>query len=324
MLPIFVPPARHGPYDRAFPTRQLPPRADQQAILRALHQCLIAEVAFDPTPIPIGKDSSNWDKLAQRNIAWSDAGSAQALTTFEIRPTPLGLPAGQTPDELMIDWGNTPQGSMAFIYLPAVSVDDVLAMAARMYNTHRLVHADDHTLRCKTGGITYIPVPPGTNINYAGLLTLDLPEHLRRGEIYTVVVRQITNAFGRATPPPPPPPQIDVRRRVKTAAVVVPAEIEWRRVLGAFQLSIPVKTKRELLLREERDLSVLRWIAEAIPHHSRWTRCFTGIYRRSQAGSLASAVIPRRFCPRLPGKADENTGLAKKRNAKNVERSPAR
>lgn len=274
VLPIFVPPAQDGPFNPSDPNPNFRPVPIGQAIQRALHQCLIAEVAFDPTPIPIGKDSSNWDKLAQRNIAWSDAGSAQALTTFEIRPTPMGLPADQTPDELMIDWGNTPNGSMAFIYLPAVSVDDILAMAARMYNTHRLVRADDHTLRCKTGGITYIPVPPGTNINYAGLLTIDLPEHLRGGQIHTVVVRQITNAFGRATPPPPPPPQIDVRRRVKAAAVVVPAEIEWRRVLGAFQLSIPVKTKRELLLREERDLSVLRWIAEAIPHSSRWHAVF--------------------------------------------------
>jgi hypothetical protein len=50
--------------------------------------------------------------------------------------------------------------------------------------------------------------------------------------------------------------------RDHAAAVVAPAEIAWRRVLGAFQL--PVRTKEVLLLTEERDLSVLRWIAEAI------------------------------------------------------------
>ncbi len=251
-----------------------PPLPIQQAILKNLHQCLIAELAFDPTPIPLGKDTSNWDKLAQRNIAWSDAGSAQAVTTFEIRPTPKGLPASQTPDELMIDWNNTPQGRVASIYLPAVSADAVVAMAARMYTTHKLVRADAHTLQCKTGGITYVPIPPGTNINYAGLLSVDLPDHLRRGNTYTVVVRQVTNAFGRAVPPPPPPPQIAARRRAKTAAAVFPAEIEWRRILGAFQLTIPVYTRESLLLREERDLSVLRWIAEAIPHHSRWYPVF--------------------------------------------------
>jgi hypothetical protein len=58
------------------------------------------------------------------------------------------------------------------------------------------------------------------------------------------------------------------------AAVGARAEVEWRRVLGAFQLTIPVRTKEVLLVREERDLSVLRWIAEAIPHHSRWYLVF--------------------------------------------------
>jgi hypothetical protein len=118
--------------DGPFTDSGNPPLSIQSAILTNLHQCLIAEIAFDPTPIPIGKDTSNWDKLAQRNIAWSDAGSAQAVTTFEIRPTSAGLPTGQTPDELMIDWGSFPTGSAAQIYLPAVKVADILAMASRM------------------------------------------------------------------------------------------------------------------------------------------------------------------------------------------------
>jgi murein tripeptide amidase MpaA len=253
-----------------------PPLPIQQAILKNLHQCLIAEIAFDPTPIPLGKDTSNWDKLAQRNIAWSDVGSAQAVTTFEIRPTPLGLPAGQTPDELMIDWGDTPKGSVASLYLPAVSADVVLGMAARMYTSHRLVRADAHTLQCKTGGITYVPIPPGANINYAGLLSVDLPATLERGRVFNIAVRQVTNAFGKVTPPPPPPPQVRIaaRRKVTAAAAVAPSEIEWRRILGAFQLTIPVKSKAALLVREERDLSVLRWIGQAIPHHSRWHPVF--------------------------------------------------
>jgi hypothetical protein len=86
-------------------------------------------------------------------------------------------------------------------------------------------------------------------------------------------VRQLTNAFGQAAPPPPPPPRIQVRR-ASGVSVAVPAEIEWRRVIGAFQLTIPVRTKEVLLLREERDLSVLRWIAKFIPHHSRWYPVF--------------------------------------------------
>lgn len=269
-LPVEVPPKQDGPFDVNDPNSNFRPLSLKQALARNLHLCLIAEINFDPTPIPLGKDPSNWDKLAQRNIAWSDSGSAQSGTTFEIRPTPMGLSAGQTPDELMIDWGNTPRDRIASIYLPSVNVDDILAMAARMYTSHRLMRADDHTLQCKTGGITYVPIPPSANMNYAGLLSIDLPDHLRRGEIYTVVVRQVTNAFSEVIPVP----RIGTRRAGGSAAVSSAAGIEWRQVFGAFQLAIPVHAKASLLLREERDLSVLLWIGEAIPHHSRWYLVF--------------------------------------------------
>lgn len=39
-------------------------------ISTAPHQCLVAEIRFDDTPIPNGATSSTSDKLAQRNIAW--------------------------------------------------------------------------------------------------------------------------------------------------------------------------------------------------------------------------------------------------------------
>jgi murein tripeptide amidase MpaA len=271
-LPVDVPPNQDGPFNINDANVNFRPVPLKAALARNLHLCVIAEVDFDPTPIPPGKDPSNWDKLAQRNIVWSDAGSAQSVTTFEIRPTSMALPAKQTPDELMIDWNNLPPGVTAQIYLPAVNVETILGMADRMYSSHRLTRLDGHTLQCKTGGISYIPIPAGAGPSYAGLLTVDLPGKLPRGEVFNVVVRQLTNAFGKATPPPPPPPSIAIRRAV--AAVAAPAELEWRRVIGAFQLTIPVRNKELLLVREERDLSVLRWIAEFIPHHSRWYPVF--------------------------------------------------
>jgi BNR/Asp-box repeat len=241
----------------------------QQAILRNSHQCLIAEVAFDGTPIPLGKDPSNWDKLAQRNIIWSDIGSAEAVTTFEFRPTQLGLPIGQVPDELMIDWGKMPH-SIASIYIPSQKAADILAMADRMYVSHRLTKHDDHTLQCPTGGITYVPVAPGLPINYPGLLSIDMPSGLTRGRSYTAVIRQVTNAFGIATTPSPPQ-QGEVTER---AAISNRRQIEWRKVIGAFQLTVPVKEKTILLVSEERQLSVLKWIGETIPHSSRWYPVF--------------------------------------------------
>jgi hypothetical protein len=283
-LPVEVPPKQDGPFDPGDPNPNFRPVPLKQALARNLHLCLIAEIAFDPAPIPVGKDPSNWDKLAQRNIAWSDVNTAQALTTFEVRPTPMGLPAQLPPDELMIDWEDTPHGSEAQIYLPAVDADTVVAMADRMYTTHRLRRVDAHTLSCRTGGVSYVPVPAGGDINYAGLLSLDLPTALHKGRVFSVVVQQVTNAFGTQLPPPPPPA---IAARRLAAAVGAPAEIEWRRVLGAFQLTIPVRTKEVLLLTEERDLSVLRWIAEAIPRHSRWHPVF-GRYLHQIAGRVTA------------------------------------
>jgi hypothetical protein len=40
------------------------------------------------------------------------------------------------------------------------------------------------------------------------------------------------------------------------------------------QSNAPVETEEELLLTEERHLSVLRWIAESIPYNSRWYLVF--------------------------------------------------
>jgi hypothetical protein len=259
-----------APLDGPFTNPSNPPMTIGQAIMRNLHQCLIAEVVFDPATIPLGVDPFNWDKLAQRNLAWSPVGSAQAVTSFEIRPTSVALPAGQPPDELMIDWGTVPVGSVASIYLPAVSSDDILSMASRMYTYHGLSRADGHTVQCKAGGVTYIPIPPGSGSNFAGLLSISLPPSLLRRRTHTVVVRQVTNAFGDIIQAP-----TQRRRRGRKRASEAPATyLEWRKVIGAFQLSIPVSQKNELLLPEERILSVLRWIGEAIPHTSRWHLVF--------------------------------------------------
>jgi hypothetical protein len=53
------------------------------------------------------------------------------------------------------------------------------------------------------------------------------------------------------------------------AAAERPA-FEERRILGSFQITVPVTTKENILTREERALSVLRWIQPAIPRENRW------------------------------------------------------
>ena len=264
--------------------------------MKNLHQCLIAEVAFDPVPIPAGKDPSNWDKLAQRNLAWSDVGSATAVTTFEIRPSPVGLPVGQRVDELMIDWGSTPAGSVATLYLPGVDADEILDIASRIYVSSSLERVDEHTIRCEPRGITYLPIPAASGADRAGLLTVEPPGDLDIGQEFTVAVRQVTNAFAGTLREKDD--RIDAapakrRRRSAPTAALARAAVgqaavsqegnmarggydlsQWRRVMGAFQLTVPVKPKQSLLFTEERHLSVLRWIFEAIPTGSRWYPVF--------------------------------------------------
>jgi murein tripeptide amidase MpaA len=306
VLPATVP---GSPVDGPFTDPAHPPLSLQQAILRFPHQCLVAEIAFDPVAIPVGKDPGNWDKLAQRNLAWSDLGSAEALCNFEITPTRSPLPVGAPPDELMIDWRRTPDDGCAEVYLPALEVDEVLALADGMYATHDLSRVDAHTVRCTTRGITYIPIPPGGSVDHTGLLSVDLPDPLRRGERFDVIVRQVTNASGKRRQPPPPPPPgpgIDaagVAVALGTSAIASRAEIHWRRVLGAFQLSIPVKDKAILLEPEERLLSVMRWIGQAIPAQSRWYLVFRRYLERLGGRVSSFGGDPAQIEPSPTGQA---------------------
>jgi hypothetical protein len=290
VLPVHVPATN---VDGPFATAAIP----IQSLVRATHHCLIAEIDFTPTPIPLGKDPSNWDKLAQRNIAYSDAGSATAVTPFDIKPTVLAeSPADQSPDELVIDWGSTRTEHRAQIYLPQVPVSDILALASREYfPTTNLSRIDDHTLGCRVGGITYIPIPPATNLSsdgsYAGLISIELADNLHAGEVFNVVVSQVTH---RSAPVPVIPKIIPLHQLSSTN----PSRILWRQPIGAFQLTIPVNVDHNALLaRESNELAVLLYIGRSIPPTSRWYAVFKR-YLQIVAGRVAAfggdpgAILP--------------------------------
>jgi hypothetical protein len=279
--------------DRRFPAK--PPSAPEDPdggfsgslvtiaqLIKGAHQCLVAEIVDDEAPIINGATPSDSDKIAQRNVAFTTvanpgvADSRLATHTFEIRPSPATLGPDGRPDELMIDWGQTPLGSVASIYLPAVAASDVLALAATMYTNHNLTATDAHTLQCPAGGITYIPIPAdsGAGANFAGLFSVQLPPGIVKGQQFEIVVRQVTSVSAVVPQPPPPPPITQVAPATVDATVAAPAELTWRRVIGAFQITIPVSTKDEMLVPEERLLSVMRWIGETIPPDSRWYPVF--------------------------------------------------
>jgi hypothetical protein len=235
-------------------------RRSIQELIRNEHQCLVSEIAFTPAPAQNGSTPSLSDKLAQRNLAIVESAnpglvhSRRVPQTFEIRPSTSRLEQ----DELMIDWGNVPAGSIATLYLPGIDADDILLLAARKYRSHRLVRIDGHTLKFETGGITYLPIP-FTDGNFPGLLTVDLPEGIVSGQVFTIVVRQVTGE----------------RQTMAMTHRMEASRPGWRHIVGSFQLTIPVREKGDILPGQERLLSNLRWIERAIPAGNRWSSVFS-------------------------------------------------
>lgn len=259
-----------------------------QALLNGTHHCLVAQIAYDGAPIinsnGVTESPENSDKLAQRNlqVTRSDNPGAPAThiipQTFDLRPS-LPVILGQDtllqyPDELMINWGNTPLGSIASIYWPQVNVFDVLQLASRLYASHLLSAADANTIQCEvTRGVTYIPIPSsGAGQNFAGLLTIDLPPTVVKGQEFNVVIRRITTRRFQEEPPI----QIEfrakpVRRsRRQHKGGDGNRETNWRYVIGTFQVRIPVSTASAILPAEEDTLAIFKWRLQAMSLTNRW------------------------------------------------------
>jgi len=234
-------------------------RKSIQELIRNEHQCLVSEIAFDPAPAQNGSTPSVSDKLAQRNLAIVESANPGFLhsrripQTFEIQPTPTKLEH----DELMIDWGNIPEGSVATLYIPGMDSDEILRLSARKYRSHSFVRLDANTLKINIGGFTYVPLPY-TDEPLPCMLTIDLPEGIKKGEVFKVIVKQVSGSAERIT----------------LTRSALPVKYEQKYIVGAFQLTIPVKKKSEILESQQRLLSNLKWIQGAIPFKNRWFQVF--------------------------------------------------
>ena len=254
------------------------------ALNMAPHQCVIAEIRYDDTPIPTNATSATTDKLAQRNIAWID-GPNPGTDPSRVMSHPCEIRASASnsaADELMITWGNTPETGAASLYLSAVSSADVLSLANAMYPAHRLSIVDPHTVGFPSNSMTLVPVPAGEG-RYAGLLSVQLPPGIHKSEQYNIVVRQFEN-ISVVVPTPPPVPSVPEISIALPAAAASPAAMEvsdlnWRQLLGAFQYTITISTKDQLLYPEERLLAWLKWRLSVMPHFNRWHPVLTQYIR---------------------------------------------
>jgi len=283
-------------------------------LVRNAHQCLLSEIAFDPDPIPTTPapvTPATSDKLAQRNLTLlpsanpGDQASRSIPNTFELKPTPAER--AQTPDELMIVWGNVPTGSSARVYLPTVSADAVLMLAARRGSAAHLRRVDDHTIGCGVGQVTYVPIPPGPSLNHTGLLTVDLPAGVRKGQVFHSLVRQISLRTGSD--------EKVGRQRVGTdqvnpegaQPVVVVARTErraWWQVRGTFEIAIPVQTAPEMRAPAEELYSITRWILLSVPSQDRWHASFERYVRELGERVRALGGDPARIPPTADGHWD--------------------
>ncbi|MEP6749242.1 MAG: hypothetical protein ABJB86_16025 [Bacteroidota bacterium] len=278
-----------------------------QALLVGTHNCLVAEIAYDDAPIPQASSPLSWDQLAQRNlqVTLSDnpgpAETHRIPQTFDCRPSGLIVPPGGTqdvvlPDELVIDWGAIPDGSMASIYWPQVNAADVIELASQFYSTNPLTIADSHTIRLAVSkGLSYIPIPAGTGENFAGLFTVDLPPgKVFTDQNFTILVRRMSSKTYNPVPPINTPPathslasyldnvprddkgtkqregKVNIELTRGTYEEDPYAPFSWRYAVGSFQIKIPVTTSDKILQSEENTLAIMKWRLQQMLPSNRW------------------------------------------------------
>ena len=251
-----------------FPLHPSPPNGpwslDQvsiQDLIRGKHQCLIAEVFYASDLIPDQATPGSSDQLAQRNLLIVESDNPGEVDSHTVAhpfllgarrgerqiPATVGVaararipvPIDEGVDELMIRWGNLPRTSDVRIYLPGVSADDLLHQAALVMDDPRLKRVDDHTVRLLPADVSFLAIPPEAQLRpVPGLLQIVLPDDVREKQHFRVVVHHISRAE--------------------------------RRVVGSFQLTIPVGMGPRLLGAETRLYSVMRHIFESVPREGPW------------------------------------------------------
>ncbi|HXC44053.1 MAG TPA: hypothetical protein VNY51_11105 [Candidatus Dormibacteraeota bacterium] len=257
-----------------------PAKPVQQWFVGANHSCLVAQIACADAPIEnahgVIESPENSDKLAQRNLQVTTSGNPgypathRVPQTIDVRPSPPPQSSERYsilsyPDEMMIDWGKTPVGSVVNIYWPGVSAPAVLQLAKQLYPAQTLTAADPNTIQCRVvSPVTYIPIPPGAGGSFAGLFTVELPSTVRYGNEFDILVRRITTKqlVQTTLPNNPPPPQV--------ADAVKEDRLLWRYITGSFLARISVEQENKILPTDENLLAIMKWRLGLIDPSNRW------------------------------------------------------
>ncbi|MFD6393710.1 galactose oxidase-like domain-containing protein [Nocardia sp. NPDC060259] len=242
-------------------------------LINGRHQCLVAEIHFNPAAanplVREGDSPGSSDKLAQRNLAIvysTNPGTDPTRTVqhaFELKPpdrtgiaplstateplTVIGRPPQRFrltavgPDELMIVFDTLPRQTEVELFMPQLDADDIIQLSSLRVGPGRVGRVDEHTIRCRVGDVSYIPLPPFGPGNLAGLITLRLPPGVRYGQVFRVVLRQVSST---------------------------------QRLIGAFELMVRVEHTDTVLAEEANTLAVARYVAAVRPSTDRWQPIF--------------------------------------------------
>jgi murein tripeptide amidase MpaA len=314
-FPLEIPRGSDGPFTGRLPIMQL---------VRGIHQCLVAEVRFQPgavDPISNGATPASSDRLAQRNLAIVESDNPGVESTHRVQHTLLLKPslasrvnelAGAASsatehsryDELVVRWNDLPRDTQASLYLPDWSADEVLALAASLRpGPQMLSKIDGNTIACVVRDIVFIPIPGRLRNAVPGLLTLQLPQGVRDGQQFTVDVQQHS---GLTLQTRLPERVVEVSERAASEGKVVLANLSERKVLGAFRIAVAVKSGEPLLRKLVRNLAALRYILQAIPATDSWHPVFERYIAQlggqvSGLGVDPSQIPPSPDDPGLPG-----------------------
>jgi hypothetical protein len=124
-------------------------------------------------------------------------------------------------DELMILWHDLPREARASLYLPGINCEHLINLRNMRHAPRDVRIRDTHTVEMVVGGVTYIPLPAAQSARIPGIMTIDLPDNVRKGQRWVVDVLQLRG--------------------------------EERRTVGAFQLVVEV-SQAKLIAREEREM----------------------------------------------------------------------
>lgn len=238
-------------------------------LLRSWHNCLVAEIFFDPDPTRPGAGPSDSDNLSQRNLAiigLENPGlkaSRTAMHTFEIAPSKIkageplfspvhdyfNLPSTfaakrheRRPDEIFFDWHNLPRDTQVTLYFSDLDTAEISAMLQSRISPPVFSVLDQHTLRFNVGDCAWLPLPGGREIRIPALISIALPDGIVEGQVYQASIRQVDGQSGR--------------------------------IIGSITIQMPVSKAAYLRPEAERQLSFIGHIAKTLVPTDRWYPLF--------------------------------------------------